>query len=205
MSSGRGCAAIAVLLALLTGCGPKKPTAVVSPPAAEAPALPPSQMAASLPLIPPAIPATTTHPVKLDTTAPPEVKPEVATAQPHHTPKHHPKSAAEEAKTPAGTATTPAPPANQVATVQPSDKTPLGQLSTPDDPVSRQTISEQIDATENGLNAIKRPLNSDEQKTVTLIRQYITRARDSLNVDDFAGANTLSSKAKQLLQELTKP
>ena len=205
MSSGRGWAACAVSLALLTGCGPKKPAAVVAPPAAEVPALPPSQMAASLPAVPPAIPNTTTHTVKLDTTAPPELKPEVATTQPHHPPKHHPKSGTEEAKTPAVPAQTPAPPANQVATVQPSDKTPLGQLSTPDDPVSRQAISEQIDATENGLNAIKRPLSSDEQKTVTLIRQYITRARDALNADDFAGANTLSSKAKQLLQELTKP
>ena len=89
--------------------------------------------------------------------------------------------------------------------VQPSDKTPLGQLSTANDPVGHQAISEQIDATENGLNAIKRPLSSDEQKTVTLIRQYITRARDLLNADDLDGANTLSSKAKQLLQELTKP
>ena len=201
MSSGRACAAFAVLLALLTGCGPKKPTAVVSPPA-EVPQLPPSQMAASLPLVPPAFPPTTSH-IKLDTTAPPEVKPEVATTEPRRTPKRRSKSASEEAKTPSGPAPTPAP-SNQIAIVQPSDKTPLGQLSTPSDPVGRQAISEQIDATENGLNAIKRSLSSDEQKTVTLIRQYITRARDALNVDDFDGANTLSSKAKQLLQELTK-
>lgn len=179
--------------------------AVVSLPAAEAPELPPSQMAASLPLIPPAIPDTATHPVKLDTTAPPEVKPEVATSEPHHTPKHHAKTPTEEAKTPANPAQTVAPPSNQVATAQPSDKTPLGQLSTANDPVGRQAISDQIDATENGLNSIKRSLSSDEQKTVTLIRQYITRARDALAVDDFDGANTLSSKAKQLLQELTKP
>lgn len=205
MSSGRAWAACAVSLALLMGCGPKKPRAIVSPPAAEAPQLPPSQMAASLPPVPPAIPTTTTHPVKLDTTTPPEVKPEVATTQQHHAPKHHPKSGAEEVKTPAGPAQTPAPPSNQVAVVQPSDKTPLGQLSTANDPVGHQAISEQIDATENGLNAIKRPLSSDEQKTVTLIRQYITRARDLLNADDLDGANTLSSKAKQLLQELTKP
>jgi hypothetical protein len=192
------------MLTLLTGCGPRKPKAVVSLPAAEVPQLPPSEMAASLPLIPPAIPDTSTHTVKLDTTAPPEVKPEVAAAQPHHAPKRHPRSPAEEVKAPSGPAQNPAP-ATQVATVQPSDKTPLGQLSTPSDPVDRQAISEQIDATENGLNAIKRPLSSDEQKTVTLIRQYITRARDLMGADDIDGANTLSSKAKQLLQELTKP
>ena len=87
MSSGRGWAACAVSLALLTGCGPKKPAVIVSPPAAEAPALPPSQMAASLPAVPPAIPNTTTHTVKLDTTAPPELKPEVAATQPHQLPE----------------------------------------------------------------------------------------------------------------------
>jgi hypothetical protein len=204
MSSGKACAALAIVLTLLTGCGPKKPNAVVSLPAAEVPQLPPSEMAASLPLIPPAIPDTSSHTVKLDTTAPPEVKPDIATAQPHHPPKRHSKSPAEEAKGPSGPPQTSAP-ANQVATIQPSDKTPLGQLSTPSDPVGRQTISDQLDSTENGLNAIKRPLSSDEQKTVTLIREYITRARDLLNADDSDGANTLSSKAKQLLQELTKP
>jgi hypothetical protein len=162
-------------------------------------------MAASLPLIPPALPTTSTPIVKLDTTSPPEVRTEVAAAQPHHPPKHHPKSATEEAKSPAAPPPATAPPSNQVAAVQPSDKTPLGQLSTSSDPVGRQAISDQIDATENGLNTIKRPLSSDEQKTVTLIRQYITRARDALNADDLDGANNLSSKAKQLLQELTKP
>jgi hypothetical protein len=62
----------------------------------------------------------------------------------------------------------------------------------------------QIDGTETGLNAIKRPLSTDEQKTATLIRTYITRARDALNADDLDGANTLSTKAHQLLLELTK-
>jgi hypothetical protein len=204
MSSGKGCAAFAVLLALLTGCGPKKPKVVVPPPAAEVPQLPPSQMAASLPDVPPAIPTTTTHPIKLDTNAPPPVKPEVANTQPHRTPKHHARPTPDEVKTASTPAQTPAP-ANQIASTEPSDQTPLGQLSTPGDPVGRQAISEQIDATENGLNGVKRSLSADEQKTVTLIRQYITRARDALNANDLDGANTLSSKAKQLLQELTKP
>jgi hypothetical protein len=204
MSSGNACAAVAVLLALLTGCGPKRPTAVVSP-QAEAPQLPPSQMAASLPPVPPVIPPTASRPIKLDTMAPPEARPEVAATQPHHPPKRHSRPTPEEAKAPAGSTQSTAPPSNQVASVEPSDKTPLGQLSTPTDPVGRQAISEQIDSTENGVNAIKRNLSADEQKTVTLIRQYITRARDALNVGDFDAANTMSSKAKQLLQELTKP
>jgi hypothetical protein len=193
-----------VLLALLTGCGPKGPKTGV-PAQAEAPQLPPSQMVALLPPVPPALPLMATRPIKLDTMTPPEVKAEVAATQPRHTPKRHSRSTTDEVRPPAGSIQTPAPPATQVASVEPSDKTPLGQLSTPTDPIGRQAISDQIDSTESGLNGIKRSLSSDEQKTVTLIRQYITRARDALNVGDFDAANTMSSKAKQLLQELTKP
>jgi hypothetical protein len=85
--------------------------------------------------------------------------------------------------------------------------TSIGQLSTANDnsnTADRHGISTQIDSTENGLNAIKRSLSSDEQKTAALIRTYITRARDALKADDLDGAHNLSLKAQQLLQELTK-
>lgn len=205
MRSGIAYAALAVSLALLAGCGPKKPVALVSPPA-QVPALPPAQMALALPVVPPPFPATTRRPIKLDTTTPPEVKTEVATVPPHRPAKRRARPAVEEAsKAAPGPSQSVAAP--QVTTPQPSDQTSIGQLSTPNDAnaADRQQISGQIDATENGLNAIKRSLSADEQKTVTLIRQYITRARDALKADDLDGAGTMSSKAKQLLQELTKP
>jgi hypothetical protein len=85
---------------------------------------------------------------------------------------------------------------------------PIGQLSTANDNANtadRRNLSDQIDATENGLNAIKRSFTPDEQKTVALIRTYITRARDALKADDLDGSRTLSTKARQLLEELTKP
>jgi hypothetical protein len=85
---------------------------------------------------------------------------------------------------------------------------PLGQLSTGNENVNtadRRAISDKIDATENGLNAIKRSFTADEQKTVTLIRTYITRARDALKADDLAGSRNMSDKARQLLEDLTKP
>jgi len=205
MRSGSVYAALTVSLTLLTGCGPKMPKEVVSP-VAEVPNLPPSRMAAALPVVPPPFPVTDRRLVKLDTTAPPEVKPEVATAQPHKPPKRHPSShpAADETRT----ASAPSPSAQpaQVATAQPTDQSPIGQLSeTAVSPVNRTALSSRIDSTENGLNSIKRSLNSDEQKTVTLIRQYITRARDALKVDDLDGADKMSAKAQQMLQELTKP
>jgi hypothetical protein len=195
-------AVLGVSLALLTGCGPKKPVAMVSP-AVEAPELPPSRMAQALPLVPPPFPPVNQTTVKLDTTTPPEVKPEVATERPQKPPKHHVKPASDETK---ASSTPPPTPTAQVATVQPPEQSPIGQLSeSAVGPVNRSAISTRIDSTENGLNSIKRTLNSDEQKTVTLIRQYITRARDALKVDDLDGADKMSSKAQQMLQELTKP
>lgn len=207
MRSGRATAALALLFALLTGCGPKQPKAPVSQ-SAQTPALSPQGMIATLPPVPPVIPVLDDRPVKLDTTAPPEPKPEVATSQPHPPPKHHakPTQDTEAARTSAGPSQTAAQ-TTEVATAQPSDMTSIGQLSTANDnsnTADRHGISTQIDSTENGLNAIKRSLSSDEQKTAALIRTYITRARDALKADDLDGAHNLSLKAQQLLQELTK-
>jgi len=206
MSSGRAWAVFGVSLTLLAGCAHKAPKVVAVPPPAEAPQVSPSLMAATLPSVPPPDPVVTTHPVKLDTTAPPEVKPEVATTQPHHPAKHHAaRPAAEEVKGPSSSGPSPAQTAQ--ASAPSPESTPIGTLTTAPDAANmadRQALSTQIDATENGVNAIKRSLSSDEQKTVILIRQYITRARDRLQVGDLDGATTLSNKAHQLLQELTK-
>ena len=211
MRSGKRIAALALLLPLLTGCGPKQPMTAVSP-AADAPALPPEQMVALLSAMPPPMPALRRPLVKLDTTAPPETKVETASSQPHRSTKHHNRpTGAQEAADAAKAAqnTTPSTTQNsQAANVQPPEMSPIGQLSTANDnsnTADRRAISDLIDSTESGLNAIKRPLSSDEQKTATLIRTYITRARDALKADDLDGARTLANKAHQLLGELTKP
>jgi hypothetical protein len=208
MRSGKIFAALAVSLALLTGCGPQHPTtAAVSPPV-EAPSLPPQRMVALIPAVPPPFPATARLTVKLDTTAPPEVKPTVATTETHHPPKRHTKPAADTAASEKNPASTLSPSqTTQEATAQPPEMSKLGQLSPPNNSsnaADRQALSGKIDAVENGLNGIKRPFSSDEQKTATLIRSYITRARDALKADDIDGATTLGNKASQLLEELTK-
>jgi outer membrane biosynthesis protein TonB len=199
-----------MLLALLTGCGPKQPKTAV-PQEALVPSLPPSRMVALIPPVPPPFPVTDKRPVKLDTTTPPEIKTVVANTEPRHPPKRHSKPAqetaqAENPKT-TGPAQSPAQTTAQV-TQQPGEKTAIGQLSADNansNTADRHGISTQIDSTESGLNMIKRPFNPDEQKTAVLIRTYITRARDALKVDDLDGAKILSDKAKQLLEELTKP
>jgi len=198
-----------MLLALLTGCGPKQPKTAV-PQEAQVPSLPPSRMVALIPAVPPPFPVTARQPVKLDTTTPPEIKTEVANTEPRRSTKHHPKPAQETAqaetpKAPGPSQSSTPPPAPPS---QPGERTKIGQLSTDNansNTADRQAIATQIDSDESALNAMKRPLSSDEQKTAALIRTHITRARDALKADDLDGAKTLSTKAHQLLEELTKP
>ncbi len=157
-----------------------------------------------MPVVPPYEPTT----IVFDIAVPPEE----TSAHAHHPSRHRTRAnepSQEEAAKPAVPAT-PAqnPPApTQEASVSPSDMSPIGQLSTANDNANtgdRRDIVNQINSTENDLNAIKRPLSSDEQKTVALIRTYIQHARDALKTDDLDGARTLSNKAHQLLQELLK-
>ena len=206
MRSGYRIAALAVALAFCAGCGLMHKKAA-PPVVAQAPSLPPAQMAALIPRMPPFFPAPTLRPIKLDTTAPPEPAPRVV-PHPSRSNHHHSRTqevAKEQEKAPE---TAPAvPPANQVASGQPSAASPIGQLSTAPDTTNttgRRAISDLIDSTENGLNAIKRPLSSDEQKTVAQIRTFITKARDALKADDLDGARTLATKGHLLLEELTK-
>ncbi|HEX4039874.1 MAG TPA: hypothetical protein VHX37_17600 [Acidobacteriaceae bacterium] len=213
MSSGRRIAGPAVLLALLTGCG-LRPHKAVLPVAAQAPSLPPSQMAVLISPLPPLLPVVWERPIKLDTTTPPEPKPEVAVAPPHRPPRRHTRSsgqetAQQESKPPAQTpAEQPAQNEQAAATTgQPSEMSPIGQLSTSNDDANitdHNEISKQIDETENALNAIKRPLSAEEQKTVEQIRTYIKVSREALKNDDLAGARNTSTKAHLLLLELTR-
>jgi len=212
MSSGIKFAALAaslalmMSLALIVGCGPKQPK-VAPAPIAQAPPQDPARMVALLSTVPPPMPTTARPLIKLDTTAPPEPKPETAKTEPHHSAHHHGNHTVAE-HTPENTSpASPSAQSPQVANAQPPEMSPIGQLSPPTgnaDASDRHAISEQIDATENGLNAIKRSFTPDEQKTVAYIRTYITRARDALKADDIDGARTLSVKAKNLLGELTK-
>ena len=76
-----------------------------------------------------------------------------------------------------------------------------GELPTP---ASRNDIQRQLDQTEHALNAIKRPLNDEEQKSADAIHSDITLARKALIADDLDGASTLSGKAHALLLHLNK-
>jgi hypothetical protein len=95
----------------------------------------------------------------------------------------------------------PAPPATTPAT------SPIGQLTTGDSASGVQTKHETatlIHDTLQGLTGIKRTLSADEQVTATQIRTFLQQAQQALDNGDTDGAHTLATKAKLLLDELTK-
>ena len=208
MSSGWRMAAFGLLLALLAGCNRRRPN-VTPPVAAQAPSHPALQMADLIPPMPPLAAYVNDRPVMLDTSVPPEPTP-VAEAHPKRA-RRRPKStetAQQEEQKSAAQAAPPAETEEASNNSQPSETSPIGQLSTAGSDTNtadRQTLLEQINGLENTLNGIHRSLSSEEQKTAALIRTFLTRARDALKTDDMDGARNYESKAKILLQELTKP
>jgi hypothetical protein len=138
--------------------------------------------------------------VQLAKTPPPEPKPKPKR-------KHH-KDVKPEEQNPAPAPETPTTASTQQETAkQPAGNSPIGQLTTSGDTASHQNsteISELLDSTEKGLDGIKRPLSSEEQVTAAQIRSFLTKARQALGQGDLDGAHTLGTKAKVLLDELTK-
>jgi hypothetical protein len=214
-NSGKN-ALLALLLILLPGCAPQKVKAKV-PVAAQAPTTSDQTGA----MYPPPFPE--------KTEAPPAPAPEMKQADQTLTPEPQPPekpskkkksvnaskgkpSAAKPVATgevgAAATAPTPAAPVQRAANVEPAVVSPIGQLSSGEGAASsqqRHETSDLIANTEQGLNGIKRTLSSQEQETVTQIRTYLKQAKKALTVDDLDGATTLATKAKVLLEELTKP
>jgi hypothetical protein len=85
---------------------------------------------------------------------------------------------------------------------------PIGQLTTGDSALGERTKHETADligGTQQGLNGIKRSLSTDEQVTASQIRTFLKQAQQELDSGDTDGAHTLATKAKLLLDELTKP
>ena len=193
--------AAALLLCGIVGCSHKVQSA--APPPAPAKVYTPEELAKarSLPDVPPPEQAN----VKQQA---PEAPPP-APAKPKKPPRRKAKPA-DSTQTPGvkdtagpGSATT-----QEAAAGQPSATSPIGQLSSSSDggsTHSRQEIQEQINKTESGLKEITSRLTSDEQhQTATQIKTFLDKAKKALEQEDLDGANTLVTKAKVLLDELTK-
>jgi hypothetical protein len=89
----------------------------------------------------------------------------------------------------------------------PVANSPIGDLTTGDAAAGQQMkhhTTNLIAQTEQGLAAIKRPLSQEQQTTEEEIRTFLKQAKVALDNGDSDGAHTLATKAKLLLDELTK-
>jgi hypothetical protein len=133
-----------------------------------------------------------------------------------HKPKPPAAKPADTAQTPAsggasqsssaGSQSAQATPPAALATV--GTPSPIGQLTTGDSAMGEKAKRETADligGTEQGLNGIKRSLSTEEKVTATQIRTFLKQAQQALDNGDTDGAHTLATKAKLLLDELTKP
>jgi hypothetical protein len=85
---------------------------------------------------------------------------------------------------------------------------PIGELTTGDSALGERTkheTSDMINETQQGLSGIKRSLSTDEKSTAAQIHNYLKQAQQALDNGDSDGAHLLATKAKVLLDELTKP
>ena len=220
MKSARQICVAGTLALAFAGCRHTQTTqlAPAQPPSikTQKPAAPPSgnplstQSPPPLPSLPPATEDASKH-------APPP-PPKV-----HHRRKPKPAETASADTTAAAPETTPpavavtapptaAPPAGpQTAEATPApaaNATPIGTLSTGDVSTSTRARKDTLDlisGTESGLNNIKRTLESvTDKQTAEQIRTFLQKAKAALELDDLDGAHTLATKAKVLLDELTK-
>ena len=109
---------------------------------------------------------------------------------------------------PASTAAAQSAPPEQQAAAPAGAASPIGQLTIGDSALGEKTKKETADLiseTEQGLNGIKRSLSTDEKSIAAQIRNYLKQAQQALDNGDTDGAHNLATRAKLLLDELTKP
>jgi hypothetical protein len=198
----RGRASLALVVLLCTGCPLRKSS---PPPQAQAPPLqtgngtlsPPkteTQEKATSPLASP-LPAPSAQSVPLPPPPPPKKVRKRVKPKPVDTTQT------------ASAAGTQAAPAASLPTSQ-ATPSPIGQLTTGDSAAGERTKRETADliaATEQGLNGIKRPLSEEEKVTAAQIHTFLKQAQTAMENGDTDGGHTLATKAKLLLDELTKP
>ena len=158
----------------------------------------PQPSAQAVPLPPPPPPKKVRHRVKTTPTKPPDTAQNSTSA---------PASSSQPGTPSSGTPSSGQP---AVAQTVPNAGTgsPIGQLTTGDSALGERTKHETADLigeTQQGLGGIKRSLSPEEKVTATQIRTFLKQAQQALDNGDTDGAHTLATKAKLLLDELTKP
>jgi hypothetical protein len=123
-------------------------------------------------------------------------------------PKHHKtplKPATASAAQPNAPGNTPPTQSAEAAAPQPAESV-IGNLETPpppEAPDNRKQMENEIAVIERGLNGLGRKLDDKETKTSMQIREFLKEARTDLATGDLAAADTLTKKARTLLEELS--
>jgi hypothetical protein len=168
---------------VLAGCVHKNDQAQnqpLAPPIVDTPLPTPTPSPTELP--PPVVSVPPTPTTEITPPAQPEEKPAKK-------PVHHTKT---DTKT------------EQASNAPSTEVSAIGQLS-PGDPADlRVQTEESIATTEHGLKDINRPLNDQEKKTVSQIKEFLKQARTALTSGDVDGAHTLAVKAKVLFGEISQ-
>jgi hypothetical protein len=201
MNSTRTGALLIALLPLLAagsiGCRHKAPAPVAQ--TTTAPPLPPSSMTQV-----PAVPS-------LPAPAQPQVGPPGSDQKAEETPPtpvrkpHRPKKRLPPADPATMIASAPAPAAPVASAISPPEPT-LGQLSAGAGADSREraAMSEQIHVQEVRLSNLKHPLSDEDEAITKQIESFLSKARQAVAANDLDGAQTLTTKAKVLLDELSR-
>jgi predicted small lipoprotein YifL len=200
MKTASKTAVLTFALMSAAGCGHK--TKLVPPPQAQAPTGSPSQMTYN-PAMPPLPP-----PSVRDATMASQEPASPPPTPPRRTQRHKPSPAKTAANDPASAAVEkPGGSTVQTASGNTPEGSPIGQLSSTGESIGsagRHEVEQLVATTESGLNNIKRSLSPEEKVTSTQIRTFLTKAKQALADNDLDGAQTLATKAKVLLDELTR-
>jgi hypothetical protein len=218
MRAANLCSSLTLLLFFCTGCSFHKSS---PPPQAQAQA-PPLQTGKGTLNAPTTAQQQPKSDTPLDSPLPPPSAQNVPLPPPtpkkvKHKPKPPAVKPADTAQTPAAGGASQSPAAGSQASAQATPPaapatvgtpSPIGQLTTGDSAMGEKAKRETADligGTEQGLSGIKRSLSTEEKVTAAQIRTFLKQAQQALDNGDTDGAHTLATKAKLLLDELTKP
>jgi len=110
-------------------------------------------------------------------------------------------------RTPSNSKTAPAEDPVETATPEsPPDASTIGELSSGGvaNSKTQQDASELIAASEKRLAALPPATVSQQQSQLRRVRYFLRQAKQALNTGDAEGAKTLATKARLLLDDLTK-
>jgi hypothetical protein len=130
-------------------------------------------------------------------------------------PKRAPKKGSGKGPTPVDTAAAaatpppapaPAPPPVDTAAAATPSASPIGELSTGDDanPQKQQDALDLITSSERRLQELSKTATQQQRTQLRKVSYFLRQARQALGTGDVEGAKTLATKAKVLLDDLSK-